>query len=122
MQAEHQKLHAVMQCIQQNWHELGLNVIDALLELRHALSLHFNQEDFACFEEAICRSPKLGPEVDRLEREHPQLLAELEGIIRQWRSGMDVQADFNKFAGHLRAHERAENDILQTAFGVELEP
>jgi hypothetical protein len=119
--AEHLKLQSVVQCIQQNWQELGRSVIRALLELRKTLSLHFNLEDFACFEEAVGRCPKLGPEVDRIEREHSVLLAELEGIIRQWRSGNDVQADFRVFADNLRAHECAENRILQIAFGIEIE-
>jgi len=121
LQAEHQKLQAVVKCIQVSWQELGQSVIHALLELRKTLSMHFNQEDFTCFEEAACRFPKLGPEVNRLEREHVELLAELESIIRQWRIGMDVQPAFDAFVAHLQAHEYNENCVLQKAFGIELE-
>jgi len=121
-QAEHHRLQAEVHCIQTNSHELGLSVIHALAELRKKLRAHFAQEDFLCSEEAVSCHPALGPEADRVEREHVALLAELDSIIRHCRAGEDVRSEFNAFADHLRARECAENRILQAALGVEVDP
>ena len=133
LRIEHRKSHGVVQRIERNWLALGEetrpsgqapSVIEELQVLRSNLAEHFAEEDGGgCLEEAVCRCPSLGPLADRIERDHPILLAELDGIIARSRTEKkpaqrsDVQQRFRVFATRLSAHEVAESSILEVAFG-----
>ena len=134
LRIEHRKLHGALQRIQRDWRGAGAelqihgqrpSVIQELRELRTHLAEHFAEEDAGgCLEEAVCRCPRLGPEADRIESEHPALLAELDDIIARSRSGTElgqpshVEQKFQDFAEKLHAHETAENHLLEDAFGI----
>jgi hypothetical protein len=78
-------------------------------------------------EEAVCRLPRLGPQALALERQHPQLLAKLQSIVKEayrcgesparWRA---LAAEFRKFCQALMSHEAAENQIAEAAFKGEI--
>jgi hypothetical protein len=134
LRIEHRKLHGTLQRIQRDWPGAGAEiqipghpslVIQELRELRTHLAGHFAEEEGGgCLEEAVCRCPKLGPEADRIESEHPNLLAELDDIIARSVSGTElgqpsyVAQEFQVFAQKLHAHETAENHLLEVAFGI----
>jgi len=118
LHAGHQRLQVALQHIEQDWQQFEAHMIEQLQQLRQTLDAHFHDEDAVCFDEAVCRCPRLGPEADRLEREHPQLLAELDDIIARFRRAKHLRQDFTGFADRVWTHEAAENSILQEAFGM----
>jgi hypothetical protein len=95
-----------------------------LAELRQQLQLHFSEEETGgCLEEAVVHCPSLGDEGKTIVAEHPVLDRMLEQLVRQTHdpaaSPADVQRSYQAFAEKLRAHEAAENRLLQLAFGAE---
>ena len=135
LRVEHRKLHDDLQRITRNWFSgeketqqtsQAPRVVEALQALRTDLAEHFaEEEDGGCLEEAVCRCPRLGPEANRIEREHPALLSELDDIIARLsrsRKALETpgsQAKFESFARKLHVHEAAENRMLEAAFGME---
>jgi hypothetical protein len=84
---------------------------------------HFEEEEQGgLLDEAICRLPRLGPQVTVVERQHAPLLAQLGQIAKrakevgssagQWKALAD---EFRRFAYALRAHEAAENRVAEEA-------
>jgi hypothetical protein len=95
-----------------------------LADLRQQLQAHFAEEEAGgCLEEAVSRCPRLGVDSNAILAEHPLLDQMLEQLLVQTRNSTappaDVQKDFQVFAERLRAHESAENRLLQMAFGAE---
>lgn len=100
----------------------------ALDGLRAHLAAHFRQEERGGFlEESITRLPRLAAAAAAAVRDHPRLLGELDGLIERlaapdgsaasWtRSGLD----FEEFCGHLLAHERDENAVVQEGYNEDL--
>jgi hypothetical protein len=91
-------------------------------ELRH----HFEQEAAGgCLEEAAGPSPVLFHEATMLLQQHPDLLAELEGVIAHVQDAdwpvVTLRDKFKNFARQMHAHEAAENRLLAKGFGMELD-
>jgi hypothetical protein len=95
-----------------------------LQELRAHLKQHFAEEDEGgVLEEALSRLPRLAPEFSVVERQHAPLLRQMDELAQkaqnggltldQWRSLAD---EFGRFVYALRAHEAAENRIVDEAF------
>lgn len=135
LQHEHRRLGELLTRIKRRWDELhghrakakALSQLVADLEaLREELLHHFEEEESGgCMEEAVVRQPSLGHEADRIEREHPQLLSQLDALIERLRGVSHVdesirrqEVEFDRFAKSLRTHEAAENRILEKSFGV----
>lgn len=100
----------------------------ALETLRSHLAAHFRQEEHGGFlEESITRMPRLSPAAAGVLREHPALLAELDGLIESL-TVPDIPAsswaragrDFEGFCTHLLAHERNENAVVQAGYNEDL--
>ena len=138
LRAEHRRLHADLLQIERNWAaaltatgDQRPQIVAALEQLRGELVRHFDEEDEGgCLEEAVSRCPSLGPEADRIEREHPELLAELNAILadladlrgKQPAPSLDeLHARFKQLVVKLHAHEAAENRLLEQAFGEQVE-
>jgi len=100
----------------------------ALAELRHHLAEHFTQEeDGGYLEEAVARVPRLGTCVAMLEKQHPELLAEIDRVIAcaavqpaTAEQRQQIGADFARFARNLLRHEDIENRMLQEGFNDDL--
>ena len=92
-----------------------------LVELRTHLVEHFAREEHGGFlDEAIANMPRLAPVATTVEKEHPGLLAEIDGIIaalpgnkptlEHW---VDIGHRFRVFAQRINRHEALENRLLQ---------
>ncbi len=78
-------------------------------------------------EEAASYCPKLSTEVQRIEAEHPLLLAELDRLIAQATDGpasvgdrIAIENSFGELCRDLHAHEAAENALLRRGFGTNI--
>ena len=105
--------------------EFALATIETL---RTHLADHFAQEEEGGFlEEAVTRVPRLGRRMEEILRQHPPLLAELDSLTAaladshltaaDWK---DVAQQFETFVGHLQAHERSENAVVQEGYNEDL--
>lgn len=93
--------------------------------LRVLLERHFREEEQGgCLDEAAARVPRIGRAVEALYGEHAGLLALLDKVIGATKTDDEydppcdeVRAALFDFAQALRAHERAESEILRWGFG-----
>lgn len=103
-------------------------LIDSMRRLRAHLHEHFAQEEAGGFlEESVARMPRLWPSVKLILAEHPGLLEELDAAIAglaaaspsptSWRA---AAAAFDRFAEHMRDHERRENAVVQDGYNENL--
>lgn len=101
---------------------------ETLTTLRHHLADHFAQEERGGFlEEAVTRVPRLGRRMEEILQQHPPLLAELDSLTAaladsqldptDWRA---IGQQFETFVGHLQAHERSENAVVQEGYNEDL--
>jgi hypothetical protein len=135
--AEHRRMHGLLSRIEQQWSLTASGPqtsgnIAALREgiegLRVELAKHFAEEEAGgVLEEAAARCPDLGREETRLEEEHAVLLADLDrivaGIGTATRVGLvpgDLKEAFERLVDSLKAHEAAENRLLEEGFNLEL--
>lgn len=134
LKAEHRRLDLMLDEILEMCHttEVGpihFQLAEKVAALRNDLAHHFaEEEDGGCLEEAISRQPSLSADVTKLEDEHRALLAMLDEFLvnlRRAESGgtpeFDLATAFHSIAQSLRAHEASENQIMATAFGIELQ-
>ncbi|MBI1903447.1 MAG: hemerythrin domain-containing protein, partial [Planctomycetia bacterium] len=94
-----------------------------LKALRARLARHFTEEEQGgCIEEAVCRQPQLAGRARELEKQHPELLAELDRIIGLVDRPQPVPpaalARFDAFLRTLLTHEAEENRIVSQGFNL----
>ena len=138
MLAEHQRLDQQIRwtlATFPSWEDVDLTVwtprmTEGLKRIRRELEHHFREEEQGgCLEEAVAQCPALSADVQAIEAEHPQLLAEVDSLIRRCGSYMtctasvakEVQIAVQALVHKLRTHETLENRIMQRGFGVCLE-
>lgn len=133
LQAEHRRLHHMIQqargaVIQSGGPDHDASVADILRILRNMreeLAHHFAEEEAGgCMDEAVSRCPRLAAEVQRIEAEHPELLAQLDGLIveaadveKSVKHRVAFENAFDNLSRQIHAHEAAENAILRQGFG-----
>jgi hypothetical protein len=101
---------------------------ERLTTLRDHLHDHFTQEERGGFlEEAVTRMPRLGRRMEEILQQHPPLLAELDSLTAALADSHLTAADwrqigqqFETFVGHLQAHERSENAVVQEGYNEDL--
>ena len=127
--SEHRRLSELLRRVEQQCEQWPHpELAESLNQLRAKLAAHFEEEECGgCLEEAVVHVPTLSTEAGRILNEHPSLLADLDRLIEQIgvtdrsnRSLDNVEQDFSQFAKRLRAHEAAENRILQQSFGIDM--
>lgn len=135
LRIEHRELHQVLLQVEALCADSRSEVSDcertilaAMRQLRTRLAKHFAaEEEGGCIEEAVGHLPRLGKEADRIERDHPALLAELDDMIAQLelsagdRRPTHTLRRFHEFAAKLVALETNENQLLEAAFGISVE-
>ena len=138
---EHRELHAAVQHIEETLHQCEpceataerlAEAKQLIVTLRDHLAHHFAQEEQGGYlEEAIIRVPQMSHQADMLQRQHAEflrlannMLADAQAGVPQPTAWRNLKADYLQFAKRLKAHEAAENALLQRAFnednGVEL--
>lgn len=126
--AQHRELHELIVAARVAFAAGPAAARAALGELRRHLAAHFLQEERGGFlEESITRLPRLTAAAAAALSEHPGLLAELDGLIERLAvpdiprsSWSRAGRDFEDFCGHLLAHERNENAVVQEGFNEDL--
>ncbi|EAQ82649.1 hemerythrin domain-containing protein [Blastopirellula marina] len=93
--------------------------------LRENMAHHFREEEEgSCLDEAVARRTTLAPEAREIEREHPELLAELDGLI-SWLDDEPplettlqiARTRLNAFAANLKRHEVREDALIRRGVG-----
>jgi hypothetical protein len=106
--------------------DVAVAMIQPLTSLLAELSRHFasEQEDGGSLEEAVCCCPSISHQARELDEKRPQLLAELEALIRRFRDPsprrrgtVEEQRMLEQFATRLHEHQAEKNRILSIAFG-----
>jgi hemerythrin len=105
-------------------HELLL----AIENLGRHLRQHFAEEEAGGYmEEALALAPRFGPQAQRLVNEHPVMLEQMDHLTElarrcyeQGQAGAELCGRLREFFATLRAHDAAENRILQEAFNTDL--
>ena len=133
LQAEHHRLNCALieihhQIVELNRttqsQEVLAGVRQSLENLLRELRNHFaEEEEGGCLEEAAARCPSLAPRTKDLMDEHPQLAQEMEQLLAitkdRTTNPKALRRQFEAFAKGLRAHQCAENRLLQTALGAD---
>lgn len=101
-------------------------VVNALVELRDQLALHFALEEaYGYFEDALESTPNLTERAEKLRSQHRELFVELCGIVDQAEQGLyhenpkancvPLEERFQRFLDDLRQHEAREVDMIMEA-------
>jgi iron-sulfur cluster repair protein YtfE (RIC family) len=126
MRAQHRRLEQAIGAIEGRLRMEATMVpelVEQLETLAQEMSHHFQaEEEGGCLEEAVSRLPQLSAKVRQIEEEHPKLQSDVREIIDKAAEipsdhSAEVRRMFTEFARRLLAHETAENEVLQTAFG-----
>ncbi len=106
-----------------------IQFIGKLQDLKQKLTSHFEFEEQGGFmTEVIDEAPQLLNQVNELEIEHKQILANLVGAVKVFKK-LDVKDDLefqdilnrvSRIMNELHNHEMTENELLQSAFYREL--
>jgi iron-sulfur cluster repair protein YtfE (RIC family) len=96
--------------------------------LQQRLQEHFRiEEEGGYFVEAVDLAPRVSDRVAALEREHSQLLRQIQELHRfaGYCSGaagerQKLEVDFHEFSGSLMRHENVENELLQEVFNDDI--
>lgn len=126
---QHRDLYRLVQAVREAFEppRHAGRVRAAACALRDHLAIHFAQEEQGGFmEEALSRVPRLSAAVTNVLRDHPVLLAELDRLIESLPVSDSAAAwatatsEFAAFTGHLHAHERNENAVMQEGYNEDL--
>ncbi len=102
-----------------------IQFIGKLQDLKQKLTSHFEFEEQGGFmAEVIDEAPQLLNQVKELEIEHKQILANLDGVVKDFKKlgikdDLELQDILNRVSrimNELHHHEITENELLQSAF------
>jgi len=129
--AEHRRLHVMLQLARSAILHSGgpyrketpVDLVRVLRQVRDAFANHFAEEEASnCLAEFEARFPELSDQARRTQREHSELLDDIDKIIAQTLDSAQSVADqvaiekaFDDLCEQLHAHEAAENELLQQA-------
>jgi len=109
-----------------NYEEMG----NQLQKLRDMLVAHFADEERGGYlAPALAIAPRFAREAAELEQQHARFLDTLDRFAsnlkeakQSFGSWEQVRKEFDAFVEELQNHERAENKIMQAAFGDDIGP
>ena len=128
------RLHELRALVQMR--ERGLDISQrlaqmtaSLADLHNTMEAHFAQEESGgVIVEAVIRLPRLAEEAAAIEREHPELLLEIEALRRMVQASdcsrhawKHVCAAVERIVQRLLNHEAAENRLLGEGFNEDIE-
>ncbi|HEY2415434.1 MAG TPA: hemerythrin domain-containing protein [Pirellulaceae bacterium] len=98
----------------------------ALRRLKAELAAHFREEESGgCLDEAVSLCPSLSGDEHRIEGEHAEILAGIDGLIGNCQqlpatpqNQHAIQQTFDELYQRLLTHETAENQLMSQAFGT----
>jgi len=104
------------------------NLVSLINSLAAHLEMHFElEEENDCFDFVLRQAPRLSERVDQLLRQHTTLKTEVDALVTMARQALAEGGDvtkiasrFGKFRKQLLDHERAEIDLLQEAYTLDL--
>lgn len=135
MRTEHQRLeqliHRTLAALP-SWEEMDAQawlprMTEGLVAIRAELAHHFrDEEQGGCLEEAVARCPQLSAEVQRIERQHEDLLQGLSELVDRCQSrgklspeqASALAQELRQVVRELRTHEALEDRIMQQGFSV----
>ncbi|MCL6502720.1 MAG: hemerythrin domain-containing protein [Pirellulales bacterium] len=137
VRADHLELRAMVREIEKllaaaqaaRWATVEVQALLAAVEdLDRHLREHFAEEEAGGYmEEALAIAPRFGPQAQRLVNEHPVMLQQMAQIldmarrcVTQSQVGPELSRLLREFFTTLRAHDAAENRIIQEAFNTDL--
>jgi hypothetical protein len=133
---EHQRLYACLKRLEQYWQQRCLargsrqqlreQVIAGLSELRAELAHHLAEEEAGgCVEEAVTHAPWLSHAATELEREDPQLLAQLDAFVERLQTASrwskKTERQYRQLVDQICQHAAAESRIVEESFGMEVD-
>ena len=135
MRHEHQRLEQLIHrtlAVLPNWEERDAQdwlprITEGLVAIRTELTHHFrDEEQGGCLEEAVARCPQLSAEVQRIERQHEDLLQGLSELVDRCQSrgrlspeqSCAFEQELRQIVRELRSHEALEDKIMQQGFNV----
>lgn len=135
LRAEHRELHQHLRGLQKELKQvttrrvdgpLLARLTDAVRQIRDELTHHFAEEDSGgCLDYAVSLMPRLAPEAQALEHEHPSLLREINDLFGELlvaRPGelkvAAVRARCDTFIARMLAHEMRENSLVERGFNI----
>ncbi|MGY8770095.1 MAG: hemerythrin domain-containing protein [Pirellulales bacterium] len=128
---EHAQLRDILDTVDATVFELEAtteSISEKIKDLRNRLQKHFAHEEFDGYlHEALEQAPHLTEEANRLLKEHPEFLLELQEMSqwidhsrKQWHS--ELKSRFRRFTERFLNHEHHENTVLQKAFDEDIGP
>lgn len=99
-----------------------------LEELRDLLAEHFaDEERDGYLAAALAAAPRFSRKAEELREQHGQFLEDLNNFINRLKASEcgftcwhEARDEFEAFIQRLGEHDRAENEIVQTAFGEDM--
>ena len=127
IQRQHDMLNSLIDAIAnrfQHDHHPSRNLVSLLNALAFHLQTHFEfEEGDDYFNSLVEKAPRTAATVERLLREHREMLEEVENMIQTARADLDQKRDteelakqYTKFREKLHEHEHMENDLLQHVY------
>lgn len=128
---QHQRLHSLLEAIENRCrHERKptRNLVSLLNALAVHLQTHFELEESDGYLSNLVKlSPGLSSAVERVLREHDDLLAEVNELVTMAREAFACNHDtaglaerFSKFKSKLSAHEQEENKLIQDTYHLDV--
>jgi hypothetical protein len=128
---EHAALHEMLQAIQTAMRERRLgreSLAQAVAEVKRQVVEHFDHEECGgYFAEALEAAPHWSERAAGLLAEHAAMAGELEMFCKQVGESLAGPSDwhaleqcFARFVARFQAHETAENELLQAAYGEDI--
>ena len=131
MQDEHQQLREILQMIEValNQRQARPSIVTTFIEdFRRHILCHFEHEEAdGFFHDVVATAPRLNGMVEELRDQHDQFRVLLDAMVKLARQGDGAPAwwdqldsCFQEFTKAFLAHEHAENDLFQEAYGRDI--
>lgn len=107
---------------------LGSALVALATDLHRELPAHFEfEESDGYFLDVVKLAPQMSPELDRLRRDHidlversRELLDLSRAVLEESRRWAEAECAFGALSSRLTKHERKENDIMQEVFSLDI--
>lgn len=127
IQRQHDMLNSLIDAIANRFrhdHSPSRNLVSLLNALAFHLQTHFEfEESDGYFTSLVEKAPRAAQTVERILREHREMLKEIEEMISTARKDLDEKRStdalaerYERFREKLEEHEHLENELLQSVY------